>query len=225
MKNPNIFPNIHSHRTLFFYVHQFNLLPTRYIHASWLQELGGAIQTNIKEIWEKNPRSERQCAALIIKTFCHGFVWDFSDSIRCVVLMPSAELAKLIIYAGLAINACSIIRTISGRSIKALTAAFGPEAYEFAITRAPLLTGSRRFEFLLPHGDERDPVPLNILENGRQCLQICLEGLPEPLVRRFCLKFPRSTVWDFKPRSNDTVRTVCRSIIQKIMKMEIRPQW
>lgn len=220
-----LFPDIHCHRTLFFRVHQFNLLPTRYIHGSWLQDIAGAMQADIRSIWKKNPRAEKQCAALIIKTFCEGFIYDFSDAVRRVVLLPGTELARLLVYAGLAIHADSIMQSLSGRYIKALSNAFGPYAYEFAVTRAPLLTGSRRFDFLKPHRTAMDPQPGDILESGRRCLQVCLEGAPAPLVRRLCLKFPRHLVWDFTGRSNDAVKMTCRRLIQKIMKMELRPQW
>jgi hypothetical protein len=225
MKKTILFPDIHGHRALFFCVHQFNLLPTRYIHASWLQGLIGSMQTDIRKIWKKNPRAEKHCAALIIKTFCHGFVYDFSDALRRVALMKGAGLARLMVYAGLAANTRSIMQTLSGRHIKALSSAFGPEAYEFAVTRAPLLAGPRRFDYLKPQRTDMDPQPGDILESGRQCLQICLEGSPVPLVQRLRLKFPRNMRWDFTVRSDDAIRIACRHLIQKIMKMEIRPKW
>jgi hypothetical protein len=225
MKKAILLPDTHSQRALFFHVRQFNLLPTRYIHESWLNDLLGALQTDIRPIWQKNSRAEKHCAALIIKTFCHGFIFDFSDAIRCVALMPSDALARLMIYAGLVINAHFIMKTISGHYIQSLSNAFGPQAYEFAATRAPLLFGSRRLEFLTPSQTHMDPQPGDILECGRQCLQICLEGSPEALTQRFRLKFPRNMRWDFAPRSEEAVRMACRRIVEKIMKMEIRPPW
>lgn len=225
MKKTILSPDIHSHRDLFFRVHQFNLLPTRYIHVSWLEDFVGAMETDIREIWKNSPRAEKHCAALIIKTFCHGFVYDFSDNLRRVALLPSAGLARLIVYTGLAANAYSIMQTLSGRHIKTLSNAFGQQAYEFAVTRAPLLAGPRRFDYLKPHRMDGDPQPGDILESGRQCLQICLQGSPTPLLQRLRLKFPRNMHWDFTPRSDDAIKTACRRLIQKIIKMEIGPQW
>lgn len=225
MTKKTLFPDIHSHQALFNCVHQFNLLPTRYIHASWLQDLVGAMHTEIRQTWKENPRAEKHCAALIINMFCHGFIYDFSDVVRRVALMPDAELARLIVYTGLTIHARAIIRTISSRHVKALSDAFGPQAYEFAVTRAPLLAGSRRFGILRPQGTDMGPQPGDILQSGRQCLQTSLEGAPEPLVRRLCLKFPQNMRWDFTLRSQQAVRESCRQLIQKIMKMELRPQW
>jgi hypothetical protein len=225
MKKPVLFPDIHSHRALFLCVHQFNLLPTRYIHPSWLQNLVGATPMDIHKICGKNPRAEKHCATLIIKTFCHGFVYDFSDTFRRSVLLPAAALARLMLYTGLAIHARSIMHSISGGYLKSLSHAFGPEAYEFAVNRAPLLAASHQFDFLKSGRTGLDPRPGDILESGRRCLQTCLEGAPKPLVRRLCLKFPRNMGWDFKPRSNDAATTACRRLIQKIMKMEIHPQW
>jgi hypothetical protein len=225
MKKTLVFPDIHSHRALFFCVHQFNLLPTRYIHDSWLEKLVGAKQLYIRKIWKKNLRAEKHCAALIIKTFCHGFIYDFSDTLRRVALLPGAELARLMVYAGLAANSHAIVKTLSGRHIKTLSNAFGQQAYEFAVTRAPLLAGPRRFDYLMPQRTEKDPQPGDILESGRRCLQICLEGAPVPLVQRLRLKFSRTMNWDFTLRSDDAIRTACRRLIQKTLKMEINPQW
>lgn len=225
MKKEILFPDIHCHRALFFCVHQFNVLPTRYIHSSWLRDLTGPVRTDIRKIWKKNPRAEKHCAAWIIKTFCQGFIYDFSDAIRRVALLPSTGLARLMVYTGLAINAHSIMQTISGQHVKALAKAFGPEAYEFASNRASLLAGSHRFDFLQPQRADKGLHSGDILESGRRCLQICLEGLPAPLVRRFRLKFHRNMPWDFSRRSEQVVRMNCRQLIHKIMKMEIRPQW
>jgi hypothetical protein len=226
MKKPILFPDIHINRALFLSIHQFNLLPTRYIHASWLPDLVGAAREDIQIVWQKNIRAEKHCAALIIKSFCHGFIYDFSDSFRQVALMPAAALARLMVYTGLAIHARSIKNSISGPYHKHLSVAFGPEAYEFAVNRAPLLVGSYPFGFLKPkHADESDPQPGDILESGRRCLQTGLEGSPKPLVRRLCLKFPKNMHWEFKPLSNEAVITACRRLVQKIMKMELGTQW
>jgi hypothetical protein len=225
MKKAILLPDTHSQRTLFFHVHRFNLLPTRYIHPSWLEELTGVLPKDIRPIWQRNPRAEKHCAALIIKTFCQGFIFDFSDAVRCVALMPGDALVRLMAYAGLVINAHIIMKSISGSYIKSLSKAFGPEAYEFAATRAALLFGSRRLEFLTPPQTHSDPQLGDILECGRRCLQICLEGSPDPLTQRFRLKFPRNMRWDFAPRSDDAVRAASRRIVEKIMKMEIHPPW
>ena len=224
MKKTILFPDIHSHRDLFLRVHRFNLLPTRYIHASWLPGLVGNLQGDICHIWKNNPRAEKHFAALIIKTFCRGFIYDFSDALRRVALMPVHELARLIVYTGLAVNTHSIVRSIAGRDAKTLSRAFGPDAYEFAATRAPLLVGPRRFDFLLPQQAGTDARPEDILESGRRCLQVCLEGAPAPLVQRFRLIFPRNMHWDFRRHKGDAVRSVCRRLIQKIIKMELHPQ-
>lgn len=225
MKKTILFPDIHCHRALFFCVHQFNVLPTRYIHESWLQSLMGSMQTDIRAIWKKSPRAEKHGAALIIKTFCHGFVYDFSDALRRVALMEGAGLARLMVYAGLAAHARSIMQTLSGRHIKALSSAFGPEAYEFAVTRAPLFAGPHRFDYLKPRRADQDPRPGDILESGRQCLQLCLHGSPLPLVQRLRLKFPRKMHWDFTARGDAAVTMACRRLIQKIITMELRLSW
>lgn len=220
MKNAILFPDIHTHTALFSRVHQFNLLPTRYIHASWVEELPCSLQIDLPALWQQDPRAEQHCAVLIIKTFCHGFVYDFSDALRRVALMPSTGLAKLMVYLGLAINARSIRQSISGPYIRILSRVFGPEAYEFATTRASLLADSHWFDLLKPRRTDRDVQPGDILTSGRRCLQICLQGSPDPLVRRLRLKFPHSMKWDFTPRNDHGVRTACRRLVQKIMKME-----
>ncbi len=225
MKKALCFPDIHSHQALFLCVHAFNLLPTRYIHASWLRDLAGDGQWDVRQMWKQNPRAEKHCAAWIIKTFCHGFIYDFSDSHRRLALLSGAGLVQLMVYTGLAMQARSIAQTISGRHINPLIRAFGPQAYEFVSTRATLLSGLRRFDFLLPQGADRHPRPGDVLESGRRCLQICLEGSPAPLVQRFRLKFPRHQPWDFTLRSGDAAIAVCRQLVQKILKMEMRPQW
>lgn len=225
MKKTILYPDIHGHRELFLRVHRFNLLPTRYIHTSWLQELAGDFHGEICHIWKNNSRAEKHCAALIIKTFCRGFIYDFSDTFRRVALLPAQELARLMVYTGLAVHSYSITRSIAGRQAQTLSRAFGPEAYEFATTRAILLVGPQRFDFLMPRQAGVDAHPEVILESGRRCLQISLEGAPDPLVQRLRLKLPRSMCWDFKRCRGDAVRSACRRLIQKIIKMEVRPQW
>jgi len=95
-------------------IHEFNILPVRYVHRSWLLD---AMGDSVAEAACKSARTEKIISAWIISELKNEFHYDFEDIPNRLALLDNLSLQKLIIYTGTAINAKQITKIIEGKKI------------------------------------------------------------------------------------------------------------
>lgn len=215
-------PKISVNIDLFRKVHQFNLLPSEYIHTSWLKNTLAETLAFTSGL-PPGMRAKRWLSSWIITHLCPGFIYDFSFPGRRLALLEHRTLCKLITLAGLCSIADCLSRTVDGESIRELKHALGRDSYDFAMKRAPLLIGGLH----LPRMAMKNDLKLSekAFRCGHKILEKIMAGAPKPLTDRLRLKFTRPTTWDFSQPAGEETRDICWRLMHKILITEVGPPW
>jgi hypothetical protein len=202
-------------------IHQFNLFPTRYMHPSWWEHLMEF--TPVFGEGRDNRRAEKHLAAYILKIIGNKYCYQFPDVAHRIVLLDRATLEKLVSCLGLTVNAKRIKAIIEGRKARLLKKEFGENAYLFAIKRAALFGSHTWFRQV---ADDRSELNREgIVQDGRKCLQICLNNAPDAMTARFELKFANTISWDFTRKVQSEDQDRAWSLVRKVLFQEVGPQW
>jgi hypothetical protein len=202
-------------------VHQFNVFPTQYVHPSYWEGLTDFPQA-IKQCL-RNPRAEKHLAAYILSDMGYECCYQFQDIAHRIVLLHGHTLEKLTFLLGLTLNARRIKAVVEGRKARFLKKELGENAYLFAIKRATLF-GSHSW-FWDAAADESDLTREQIVQDGRKCIQLCLSGAPEAMIKRFKLKFAKSVRWDFSENPHLKDKDKAWSLVRKVLLQEVEPRW
>lgn len=174
--------------SLEFSICEFNFLPLRYIHSSWLETVRrGTLLSKFRGC----RRTEQRLSRYLLAEFeLHGQYWfDFSDPCKCIALLDGNKLAQLVLYTGLAVNAARIKGTILGKEVLKLRRDLGEDAYLFALKDASLF-GLTSEVASLPRYSKCMLVQAKIC--GIRCLATVFpEGTPA-FTKRMLLKLPVS---------------------------------
>ncbi|WP_185961327.1 SctK family type III secretion system sorting platform protein [Telmatospirillum sp. J64-1] len=210
---------------LFRLIYQFNLFPSRYIHASWVDVMFEP------SLWQRMAAT-RRCEAALNRVLLQelsledSFPVDFSAPAARVGLLDQESLSRLSLYLGLTLDHSSIRRVIHGPSVAVLRQTLGDDAFLFAVQRAPLLAPPPGLlsPSLLPESDPSDE-PGAMLGRfqaiGRRVLAIALGGLPPDILKRFRLKLPYDPDMDFSASDASPQTQV---LLNRVLK-ETEPQW
>lgn len=175
---------------LFRRIYEFNLLPSRYLHASWAEAL---FEPGLWRRLKETPRCEAPLCRLILEKMdlADSFHLDFADPGARLALLDYGVLERLALHAGLLREGAAVRAEIGRDGVLALRRALGEEAYAFALHRAPLLAPPR------PAAEEGGPAGAAGLrrraeEAGWRLVMAVASGFPPALHRRFALKLPRA---------------------------------
>lgn len=177
---------------LFGAIYVFNLLPARYVHASWLEAFGGAAA------WaplRDRRRAEPLLSQMLLEQLGpdRRLVLDFADPAARLALIDGSDLSTLIDRAGLTVHRAALASLIDRAQVLPARHALGEEAWEFALRRAPLLAPPER---TAPPALVLERMPEQIRASGLRCLAEALAGQPAALLKRVMLKLPRRSRLD-----------------------------
>jgi hypothetical protein len=213
---------------LFYLIYEFNILPARFIHDSWISELAEwGVDKRLFHTLRDGSRAEVRLSRLILmKRGVHqDYFFDFQEPPKRLALLDGNTLQKLLFYTGLTLSARSISREIERTKVAALKKVLGEPAYLFAMKKAPLLIGSQDFTDVTL--GEPEALPSILSERGTHCLKSCFGEAPPSLTQRMLLKLPRkfSTYWTTEETLSQEISAGAWSILKRVLLQEVNPQW
>lgn len=116
----------------------FNLYPSQYAHASWLQRLGvseGDTALRASPLWTRSMSSALLRAANLDKHFDN----DFYDPAKRLALLDAPTLTRVAGLVGATLLRDRIKRAIRQDEVRTLRATIGAEAHAFAVRFGGLL--------------------------------------------------------------------------------------
>ncbi|MDR2677566.1 MAG: Yop proteins translocation protein K [Puniceicoccales bacterium] len=174
---------------------QFLYEPLRYLHPLRLQRWVPGV-----EIQGSIVRTRRGWDEL------NGYLLGQLDLDREIILppllqrqqllyAPAETIRRLAKFAGTAVYADEIRRTILRKERDELLRVIGEEVYRFALRKAIFFQPKNIRRESFPSRDK--PLPVRVMVAGKFCVAVCLCDLPEALLTRFQLKFRPSENWAF----------------------------
>lgn len=116
----------------------FNLYPSQYAHASWLEHLGVSDTDNelrASPLWTRSVSSTLLRAANLDKHFDN----DFFDPAKRLALLDATTLTRVAGLVCATLLRDRIKRAVRQEEVRALRATIGPEAHAFAVRFGGLL--------------------------------------------------------------------------------------
>jgi hypothetical protein len=209
-----------KNKILFRRIHEFNTLPQKYIHRSWLEEL---IPQNLNFNWQSCKRTEERMALFLGKKMGNLNDYDFRESSKRIVLLDHDDILKLSEYAGLALASEEIRCTIQKKQLEKFRQELGEEKIKFVYERAQLLS----IQSLAPSvADEFYEQPsITIRKLGFTCIQEQVCGYSEALMQRFRYKFPKAMEWNCRRPTKTASVAPSWNLLSKILKTEMNDIW
>jgi hypothetical protein len=205
-------------------IYEFNFLPGRYIHPSWLE---GLIEDDLFNRLKKSRRAGQRLSPLILLKFGldRTCFFNFEDPVRRLALLNGETLLKLIYLAGVSVHAGEISQVIERDSVLSLKKSLGEEAYLFALKRAPFLVGRMDFPPYPRKTTDYEGFRDLVYECGMKALEACLGGEEASLRKRLALKLPRALVKDFGKQPFFDHKEAAALMLEKILLNEVDPEW
>lgn len=208
-------------------LYEFNLYPTRYIHPDWVEEFFPGEGKGFFERLAARPGSERRLSEMILDSLDveRDTFHTFEDPCLRFALLDSSSLKKLLRFTGIACGARWISHQLTRAAVGRLNKELGEGGYLFALKKAPFLVGEGPFPSCAVE-DMDDLLPRLERESVR-CLQACMVGAPESLVRRMLLKFPRELArhWEGPGDFGEASRHSVFPVMKKILFQEVGAGW
>ncbi|CAM2005073.1 SctK family type III secretion system sorting platform protein [Acanthopleuribacter pedis] len=212
-------------------IHEFNTLPTRYMHRSWLE---GVVDAGLFERLQSHPAAERKLAKHMLAHYglADDFCYNFEASSRRLALFAPENLIQSAKLAGIALNAPKIQKVILKHEVLAMRRDLGDDGYQFALKKASFLLGN--LEFPVPRQTDDQTLAEYTDACGKHLLNACFYGEPTSVIQRLQFKFPKGEGLDLDPsqRVSDKQRAwrnlkkeSAWRIIKKILTHEVNPQW
>jgi len=169
-------------------INEFNFLPLRYIHPSWLKTISGG---KYVEKMRSCTRTEYRLSRYLLSCFGleNEFCFNFTDQVKSIALLDNDQITKVVQHAGLAVNREHIKKIIARDDVVQLKQQIGEEAYVFALKRAPFLGEIPEF----PSSYKSEHMPTNIIVSGIRCLATIFSD-DSAVFKRVLLKFP--SLWE-----------------------------
>jgi chloramphenicol O-acetyltransferase len=166
-------------------IHEFNFLPLRYIHPSWLKTIpGGRYLEGMRSFSRTEYRLSRYLLSYL--GLENQYCFDFTNQVNTIALLDEKRLSEIVRYAGLVINREQIRKIIAQEDIVQLRNKMGEKAYLFALKRAPFIgtiPDFRSTEY------KSENLLTSITISGVQCLVTLFSG-NTAILKRLFLKFP-----------------------------------
>ncbi|MFO1349192.1 MAG: SctK family type III secretion system sorting platform protein [Gammaproteobacteria bacterium] len=203
-------------------VGEFNFLPSRYAHPSWLACLPhGALLVRLRD----SPRIAQRLSRHLLAEWEleDRYCFDFSARPARLALIDGAVLARLVLYAGLTATASYARRAVERDKVAAIKRCIGAPAFLFALKRAPFLGGAA-------------PAPTDLrqqtveafhaasLAAGMRQLAACLQEQEPALLQRLLFKLPKDWRDWFTPREPCAPQSAGERLFTQLI-VELEPQW
>jgi hypothetical protein len=228
-----------DHDTFHHKIVEFNWMPANYIDNSWLSYW---INDQTIDMIKNQPLATINLNEFIFKYF------DLKESVEegeyfqpivQLLMLPSDELSKLILFLGVTINHRRIRQIICGEQQKKIRTFLGEHAYLYGTNRASFLLDSDSLIDTL--GPEPLPEETNsdqyIIQTGYKLFSILTRDLSEAMKSRLILKFPNESVhylidywqtgltqYTTNEQKIPSLKAQAESLLFKVTK-ELYPQW
>ncbi len=198
----------------------FNHLPTRYLHPSWI--VCFASPHSFKTLCA-SPRGERKLAALILKRYQLTQVgyFDFAEDAHRLALVDAVDLRRAVLWCGIAALSEEIAKVVDRQRVHELVEDLGLETHRFALTNARRYSNATLFASWAGEGD----IAARAWMIGTTCLTACFSERPDSLRRRLRLFFPRESGFDFRKSRILSLRPLAAELLTSILIREVNPQW
>jgi hypothetical protein len=126
--------------------------------------------------------------------------YNFSETRYFLCLLSAAEIHRIICYMGGICFSEQIRKIIWGRELLKIKGTIGSDAYFFSIRSASLMLKQNVAESFRAKGST---LVESIFNTGKTIVEMSLAGIPQEMVQRFILKFPKNFGWNFSHRVDD----------------------
>lgn len=200
---------------------EFIFFPNRYIHESWR---AGMLQEPVWAMLAACERVEGRLATFVSEqahlTTPETLSLEQPQARFC--LLPGASILKIAHRIGLVLNAARFGKLIDGKLVARLRRELGPEAYEFALRRAPLITSQT--DPLPPDLAGEAPLGEALERSGINYIGLALRSVAPELRARFRLKLPKDHASLLDAPQGDTTPEAAWQVVRKVVR-EAEPQW
>lgn len=198
----------------------FNHLPTRYLHESWIPCF--CSPETFKTLCA-SPRGERNLSSLILKRYqlTTGSYCDFAETVHRLALVDAPDLRRAVLWCGIAALHEEIAKMVDRRRVMELVEDLGVETHRFALTNARRYSTATLFARWSGEGD----IAARAWTIGITCLTACFSERPDSLRRRLRLFFPREGGFDFRKNRIRSLRPAAADLLTSILIREVNDQW
>jgi hypothetical protein len=199
----------------------FALLPHRYLHESWRPEL---MAEPLWRLLAASPRTEGRLAAFVGEKLGLATVpaAGFEGPQARFCLLPGEALARIAQRVGLVLNCGRIAKSIDGKLVGRLRHELGPEAYEFAVRRASLIT--TRTDPRPPDFAAAVPFDEQFMQSGVNFIGLALGDLEAGLRARLALRLPKVLAPLLQAPQGEVEASTAWSLVRKVIR-EAAPEW
>jgi hypothetical protein len=191
---------LHENTDIFPAIYDFNNGMLDYMHGDFIPE-ARAIMKPLLE----SPKARGKALAHVRKLLgIDNLGWyNFSETRYFLCLLSAEEIHRIICYMGGICFSEQIRKIIWGRELLKIKRTIGNDAYLFSIRSASLML---KAEVAASFRTEGSTLIENIFNTGKTIIEMGLVGIPQEIVQRFVLKFPKNFGWNFLTGS--TIRSI-----------------
>jgi hypothetical protein len=170
---------------------QFNLVPSLEVHPD---HRGDLVTAPVWEALTASAAGHRQLSAAILEreNLLGEWVTAFETRERRIALLGWQMLERLVLLAGVALNALWIATRIGRHDVAAVKTGIGAELYDFAVGRARFLGDIA----VWPAPPEGDDALAWVRRAGLRYVAGCTQQQPRALQARLALRLPRAAATD-----------------------------
>ena len=200
-----------------------------------LTSIGGSANGRLPSFLLSSPRSLTRMTRLLTGSALAPMLQeaDFSSLPEGLLLLPGTQLRELAVHAGLALHCRTVAARVDRRDVRALRAAFGDAAHQFAVLRAPFFLRDPEglADALGAKAEEQSPIEelvSRVKLAGLACLSTCALALPLALGTLFGRKLTALSSWGIAPSAaflEDEQKYSLHALLEKILRKELEPKW
>ena len=199
-------------------IYLFNWLLPEYVHASHLESW---INPEMAKACTEDSKSySLLCRALLIHVgLLNAFDFDFQDLKKRLAFIESSVLDALLLHIGVALLSQRIGQVIGKSDRMELEKKITPQAYAFALRRAPFL--KELFpQIELPHTlDLMDDIKVSAC----RVLETCFANESNAFKARLALRFSNRYNFNFSRKASSELSQKCWVFIHRILVKEVAP--
>ena len=199
----------------------FVFFPNRHAHDSWRADI---LAAPLWDLLAGCPRTEGRLAAFVTERAALGAPapprFDTPQAKFC--LLPAPVLLKLAQRIGVTLNATRLGKVIEGKLVARIKRELGPETYDFALRRAPLITTAT--DPLAPDLAAEAPLGDLLERSGINVMGLALADLDAGLKSRFKLKLPKPHAELIATPQGGVRPDAAWRVVRKVVR-ETEPEW
>ena len=203
------------------WVFEFNCDPAGYVDCTHVPELTAETLSFIRQSQRGRRKLSRYLADKFeLQKYCFE---AFAKSRTRLALVSAATLQRLLYFAGTAYYKERICHLISKDQVTLLKEKVGEKAYLFAVKRAPFLM-PKAFS-IQSIARATDSLQEDVVNAGKECIELYFADEPKPLLNRLKLKFPAGLSFNFNKTLAVEERAPLENFLHRILFRELGKEW